>query len=181
MTLRSAARQSGLTLWTLGQRDLLDARPVPTGKHLHLTQVLVELPVRAAHRIPVVAAVPVARAALKLLLLQAAEHAVALARLCESCKHTRARKNKTVAGWILTRRCGCSPRTLTRPLVGRALHFVASGSVAQLPGQRAALADVVESRGLESCGTSTEMAKMPGLQLKKNPISSKKELPHKSR
>lgn len=94
MTLGSSARQSRLTLWTLGQRDLLDARAVPTGEHLHLAQVLVELPVRPAHRIPVVAAVPVASAALKLLLLQAAKHAVALVRLCKSCKHTHTHTNR---------------------------------------------------------------------------------------
>lgn len=116
MTLRSSARQSRLTLWTLGQRDLLDARAVPTGEHLHLAQVLVELPVRPAHRIPVVAAVPVASAALKLLLLQAAKHAVALVRLCKSCKHTHTQmyENDTLLTWTCTWRL----LRLTCPLVG---------------------------------------------------------------
>lgn len=68
---------------TLGRRDLLDAAPVPAGEHLHLAQVLVELPVGAAHRLPVVTAVAVAGAALVPLLLQAAEHVVALAGLDE--------------------------------------------------------------------------------------------------
>jgi len=70
--------ERALTLRTLGQGDLLDACPVPTGKHLHLTLVLVELSVRPTHRLSVVPAVSVASAALKLLLLRAAKHIVAL-------------------------------------------------------------------------------------------------------
>lgn len=77
--------QRVLTVRTLGQRNLLDARPVPTGEHLHLTLVLVELSVGPAHRFPVVPAVPVASAPFKLLLLQAAKHTVALGRLHETC------------------------------------------------------------------------------------------------
>ena len=67
-----------LTLRTLRQRHLLDARAVAAGRRLHLTLVLVSPPVRPAHRLPVVAAVSVAGAVLVALLLQAAEHVVAL-------------------------------------------------------------------------------------------------------
>lgn len=70
-----------LTVRTLGQWNLLDACPVSTGEHLHLTQVLVELPVRPTNRLPVITTVPVARAALELLLLRTAKHVVALVRL----------------------------------------------------------------------------------------------------
>lgn len=74
-----------LTRRALGHRNLSDACPVSTGEDLHLTLVLVELPIRPAHRLAIVAAVSVAGAALKLLLLQAAEH-VALVWLHETCR-----------------------------------------------------------------------------------------------
>jgi len=75
-----------LTVRTLGQRHLLDACPIPTGKHLHLTLVLVELAVWPTDRLVVVTAVPVASATFKLLLLQTAEHIVALVRLHKTCR-----------------------------------------------------------------------------------------------
>lgn len=37
--------ERALTVRTLGQGNLLDACPISTGKHLHLTLVLVELAV----------------------------------------------------------------------------------------------------------------------------------------
>ena len=78
--------EGSLTIRTLGQRNLLDACPISTGVHLHLTLVLVQLPIRPTNWLPVVTTVPVARAALKLLLLQAAKHIVALVRLHKTCR-----------------------------------------------------------------------------------------------
>lgn len=75
-----------LTVRTLGQWNLLDACPIPTGKHLHLTQVLVELPIWPTNWLPIITAVPVASAALKLLLLQTAKNIVALVRLHKTYK-----------------------------------------------------------------------------------------------
>lgn len=80
--------EGSLTMRTLGQRNLLDACPVSTGEHLHLTLVLVQLPVRPTNWLPVVTAVPVARAALELLLLQAAKHIVAVVRLHKTYRGT---------------------------------------------------------------------------------------------
>ena len=48
------------------------------------------------------------------------------------------------------------PRALTGALGQSALHFVARRPRAQLPGERAARADIVEARGLEGCGTKGE-------------------------
>lgn len=76
-----------LTVRTLGQWNLLDASPISTGKHLHLTLVLVKLPVRPTNWLPVISTVPVARATLKLLLLQAAKHIVALVCLHKTYTH----------------------------------------------------------------------------------------------
>lgn len=70
-----------LTLWALAEGHLLDAGVVAAGGHLQLALVLVELAVRAAHGFAVVAAVPVAGAALETLLLWAAHHTVARAAL----------------------------------------------------------------------------------------------------
>lgn len=78
--------ERALTVWTLRQGNLLYTRPVPTGEHLHLTLVAVELSVRSTHRLPLVAAVPIACAALKLLLLKAAEPIVALVCLYKTCR-----------------------------------------------------------------------------------------------
>ena len=50
-------------------------------------------------------------------------------------------------------RKGQWPRALTGALGQSALHFVARRPRAQLPGERAARADIVEARGLEGCGT----------------------------
>lgn len=76
-----------LTVWTLGQRNLLDSCAISAGKDLHLTLVLVELPIWPTNRIPIVTAIPVARAALKPLLLQTAKHIVALVRLHKTCRN----------------------------------------------------------------------------------------------
>lgn len=88
---------------TLGQRNLLDACAISTGEHLHLTQVLVELPVRPTNRLPVITAVPVARAALELLLLRTAKHVVALVRLHKACK--RKKENMLLRSWCMTGVC----------------------------------------------------------------------------
>ena len=53
-------------------------------------------------------------------------------------------------------RKGQWPRALTGALGQSALHFVARRPRAQLPGERAARADIVEARGLEGCGTKGE-------------------------
>lgn len=76
-----------LTVWTLGQWNLLDSCAISAGKDLHLTLVLVELPIWPTNRIPIVTAIPVARAALKPLLLQTAKHIVALVRLHKTCRN----------------------------------------------------------------------------------------------
>lgn len=78
--------ERALTVRALGQRNLLDACPISTSKHLHLTLVLVELAVWPTDRLAVVTAVPVAGAPFKLLLLQTAEHIVALVCLHKTCK-----------------------------------------------------------------------------------------------
>lgn len=77
--------ERGLTVRTLGQWNLLDACPISTSKHLHLTLVLVELPIRPTNWLPIITAVPVASATLKLLLLQTAKHIVALVCLHKTC------------------------------------------------------------------------------------------------
>lgn len=76
-----------LTVWALGQRNLLDLCAISAGKDLHLTLVLVELPIRPTDGIAIVTAVPVARAPLKPLLLQAAKHIVALVGLHKTCSN----------------------------------------------------------------------------------------------
>lgn len=137
---------------TLGQWNLLDACPVPTGKHLHLTLVLVELSVRPTNRLPIVTAVPVASATLKLLLLQTAKHIVALVRLHKTCRNP---PWETDGSCVSVSHYGDGAR-LTYPLIGWTLHLIASGSITQLPCKRTALANVVEPGGLEGCLTSTQ-------------------------
>ncbi len=91
-----------LTVRTLGQRNLLDACPVSTGEHFHLALVLVKLPVGPTYWFAVVATVPVTSAALKLLLLQAAKHIVAVVRLRKTCRRKCGFKKPMEVGclWI---------------------------------------------------------------------------------
>lgn len=121
-----------LTVRTLGKRNLLDACPVSTGKHLHLTLVLVELAVWPTNWLPVITAVPVASAALKLLLLQTAKHIVALVRLHKTCRGNICVFKKLMAVWCLWI---IKERTmsLTYPLIGWTFHLIASGPITQLP------------------------------------------------
>lgn len=78
--------ERALTVWTLRRGNLLYMCPVSTGKNLHLTLVPVELSIRSTNRLPLVAAVPIACAALKLLLLRAAKHVVAPVCLYQTCR-----------------------------------------------------------------------------------------------
>lgn len=66
---------------TLGHGHLLYPGVVPAGCHLHLAVVGVDVPVGAAHGLPVVAAVPRAQALLEVLVLQAPKDVVARARV----------------------------------------------------------------------------------------------------
>lgn len=66
---------------TLRHGHLLYPGVVPARCHLHLAVVGVDVPVRAAHGLPVVAAVPRAQALLEVLVLQAPKDVVARARV----------------------------------------------------------------------------------------------------
>lgn len=75
---------------TLSHGHLLYAGVVPAGCHLHLAVVGVDVPVGAAHGLPVVAAVPRAQALLQVLVLQAPKDVVARARVDKAWEFNRA-------------------------------------------------------------------------------------------